>query len=67
MDEFPNTNGYSISWTQPYTVSMNPFYNTQHQSVHDEMIRILAVDHIVAHMTEYPEALAMIEEARHDR
>ena len=58
MDEFPNTNGYSFSWTQPYTVSMNPFYNTS--SVHDEMIRIEAVDNIVQNMLTYPAAEAII-------
>ena len=62
MDEFPYTNGYSFSWTQPYNVSMNPFY--QSQSVHDEMVRIEAVDNIIQNMLTYPDAEAILLKIR---
>ena len=49
---------FSTSWTQPYLpTSYNPFYqpSPEHAST-EEMIRINAVDNIVAEMTEYPDA-----------
>ena len=68
MDEFHNTNGYSFSWTQPYNVSINPFYTNYR--VRDEMIRIEAVDNIVQNMLTYPDAEAILnklmKENRHD-
>lgn len=68
MDEFRNIGGYSISWTQPYNVSMNPFYTNDR--VRDEMIRIEAVDNIVQNMLTYPDAEAILnklmKENRHD-
>jgi len=62
MDEFPNTNGYSFSWTQPYNVSANPFY--QDMAVHDELVRIEAVDNIVQNMLTYPDAEAILLKIR---
>jgi hypothetical protein len=53
-------NKWSInySWTQPYLpTSYNPFYQPSPEHVAtEEMIRINAVDNIVAEMTEYPDA-----------
>ena len=63
MAEFHNTNGYSFSWTQPYTVSMNPFYTNT--SVYDEMVRIAAVDNIVQSMLTYPDADAIMNKIRY--
>ena len=68
MAEFPNTNpfnGYSHSWTQPYLpTSYNPFYqpSPQHR-VEEELIRWDTVDACVLTMTEYPEALELINRA----
>ena len=46
------------SWTQPYLpTSYNPFYQPSPEYVAtEEMIRLNAVDNIVAEMTEYPDA-----------
>ena len=63
MAESPNTNGYSFSWTQPYSVSYNPFY--QNTTVRDEMIRIEAVDNIVQSMLTYPDADAIMNKIRY--
>lgn len=63
MDEFRNIGGYSISWTQPYTISMNPFYNTPSSS-HDEMIRIEAVDRLVESGLTHPEADRILNKLR---
>ena len=63
MDEFrnmPSNWSYSVSWTQPY----NAYYSSITPS-QEEMIRIDAVDRIVDAMTAYPQALQLIEEARH--
>jgi len=59
MDEFPNTNGYnmSYSWTQSYP-SLNPVYSSN--TVRDEMIRIECVDNIVQNQLTYPEAERII-------
>ena len=48
----------SYSWTQPYLpTSYNPFYQpSPEHAATEEMIRINAVDNIVAEMTEYPDA-----------
>ena len=69
MDEFPNTNGYSFSWTQPYTVSSNPFYQSRHLSIDEEMAKIEMVDRWVDSMLTYPDAEAIlkkIKEAKND-
>ena len=54
---------FNTSWTQPYLpTSYNPFY--QHSPEHaatEEMIRINAVDNIVAEMTEYPDAERLLK------
>lgn len=57
MDEFPNINGYSFSWTQSYP-SLNPVYSST--TVRDEMIRIECVDNIVQNMLTYPDAETII-------
>ena len=46
------------SWTQPYLpTSYNPFYQPSPEYVAtEEMIRLDAIDNIVAEMTEYPDA-----------
>jgi len=66
MDEFPNTNGYSFSWTQPYNsyygMSAGEIY--QDLTVREEMIRIEAVDNIVQNMLTYPDAEAILLKIR---
>jgi len=49
---------FNTSWTQPYLpTSYNPFYEpSPKHAATEEMIRIAAVDNIVAEMTEYPDA-----------
>jgi len=66
MDEFPNTNGYSYSWTQPYT-SLNAWFGSpqvqsvqQDRALETEMIRIECVDNIVQNMLTYPDAERII-------
>ena len=76
MDEFPNTNGYSFSWTQPYN-SLNAWFGSpqaqsaaQDRRVEEEMIRIEAVDNIIQNMLTYPDAEVILKkitkEQRHD-
>ena len=66
MDEFPNTNGYSFSWSQPYNsyygMSAGEIY--QDLTVREEMIRIEAVDNIVQNMLTYPDAEAILLKIR---
>ena len=54
--------GYSFSWTQPYSVSMNPFYSKS--SVADpimkEMAVIEAIDHLVDSGLTHPVADAIL-------
>ena len=59
MDEFK---GYSFSWTQPYSVSMNPFYSAP--SVADEMARLEMVDKWVDAMLTFPDAEAIMNKIR---
>ena len=57
------TINYSTSWTQPYLpTSYNPFYQpSPEHAATEEMIRINAVDNIVAEMTEYPDAERLLK------
>ena len=69
MDEFPNTNGYSFSWTQPYNISASPFYQSRHLSIDEEIAKIEMVDRWVDSMLTYPDAEAIlkkIKEAKND-
>lgn len=52
--------GYSFSWTQPYSV--NPFYqiNTKNHSIEKEMAVIEAVDHLVDSGLTHPVADAIL-------
>jgi mono/diheme cytochrome c family protein len=59
MDKFE---GYSFSWTQPYSVSMNPFYSKP--SVADEMARLEMVDKWVDAMLTFPDAEAIMNKIR---
>jgi len=64
MDEFPNTSGYSFSWTQPYLpTSYNPFYERK-VDVADEMTRLEMVDRWVDAMFAYPDAEEVLNKAR---
>jgi len=73
MDEFPNTRGYSVSWTQPYTTLNSWFASPQVTSlvrdaqVEEELIRIDAVDNIVQNMLTYPDADAIINKIKQKR
>jgi flagellar basal body rod protein FlgC len=53
---------FSTSWTQPYLpTNYNPFYQpSPEHAATEEMIRINAVDKIVAEMTDYPDAERML-------
>lgn len=51
-----NFEGYSFSWTQPYNVSMNPFYQKSELTVNEELERLNEVDDQVALMDSYPDA-----------
>jgi hypothetical protein len=54
-------NGYSFSWTQPYNVSMNPFYNQQNVDVENELARLDFLEEEIQQMTSYPDAEALIK------
>lgn len=65
MTDRPNMRGYSFTWTQPYSVSLNPFY----QSVSDaqlelELDRLDAVDVLVDEMLTYPDAERILNKIR---
>ena len=66
MAEFPNTNGYSFSWTQPYMpTSFNPFYErAQDLRVEEELDRLEAADRIVQNMLTYPDAERILNKIR---
>jgi hypothetical protein len=54
---------YSYSWTQPYTVSMNPLYQHNVDLAHE--LRVLEdIDRAVEAMDTYPDALAIIQKVR---
>ena len=59
MDEFPNINpakwSMNYSFTQPYTGWKSA------NKIHDEIIRLDAIDNIVQHMLTYPDAEAIIK------
>ena len=56
--KFPS---YSYSWTQPYNVSMNPFYRSvQDAQLELELDRLDAIDILVDEMLTYPDAEAII-------
>tara|TARA_E500000178_G_scaffold349209_1_gene405756 strand:- start:203 stop:409 length:207 start_codon:yes stop_codon:yes gene_type:complete len=64
MDEFPNTNGYSFKWTQPYLpVSYNPFYERK-TDIAEEMARIEMVDNWVNAMLTFPDAERILNKIR---
>ena len=65
MAKYPNTTpfkGISTSWTQPYLpTNYNPFYEPSPEHVVTvELIKLNEIDKQVEAMTEYPEALALI-------
>jgi len=58
-----NNWNYSFSWTQPYTVSMNPLYQKTVDLAHE--LRVLEdIDRAVANMDSYPEAEAIIQKVQ---
>lgn len=63
MDEFPNINGYKITWTQPYTISTNQFYHST-GSVDDEIKRLEMIDRWVDAMLTYPDADAILKKIK---
>ena len=66
MDEFPNTNGYSFTWTQPYLpTSYNPFYERK-VDVAEEMAKIKMVDNWVDAMLTYPDAERILKKLKDD-
>jgi hypothetical protein len=57
--------GYSFSWTQPYEVSYNPFYQSvQDAQLEAELDRLDAVDVLVDEMLTYPDAEAIMNKIR---
>lgn len=57
----PKWSGYSISWTQPYSVSMNPFYSkTSAADLMKEIAVIEAIDHLVESGLTHPVADAIL-------
>jgi len=64
MDEFPNTNGYSFTWTQPYQpTSYNPFYERK-TDIAEQMARIEMVDNWVNAMLTFPDAERILNKIR---
>ena len=64
MDEFPNTNGYSFTWTQPYLpTSYNPFYKRK-TDIAEQMARIEMVDNWVNAMLTFPDAERILNKIR---
>ena len=70
MDEFRNTRGYSVNWTQPYT-TLNSFFGSpqvtslvRNAQVEEELIRIDAVDNIVQNMLTYPDAEVILNKIK---
>lgn len=63
----PN-NKWSVNytWSQPYTVSMNPYYQTitQQMTVAHELQRLDDIDRAVQNMLTYPDAEAIINKLR---
>lgn len=45
----------SYSWTQPYNISMNPFYQNNELTVNEEMERLNEIDDQVMLMQSYPD------------
>ena len=61
----PKWNGYSISWTQPYSVSMNPFYAPGSASeLMKEIAVIEAIDRLVDSGLTHPEADRILNKLR---
>jgi len=54
-------NGYSFSWTQPYNVSMNPFYQKSELTVKEELERLNEIDDQVSLMDSYPDAEKLLK------
>jgi predicted CoA-binding protein len=53
--------GYSFSWTQPYSVSMNPFYQHNELTVQEELERLEEIDDRVSLMDSYPDAEKLLK------
>lgn len=70
MDDVPNTNGYSFSWTQPYT-SLNSFFQSKavqdrvnDLTIEEQLDKIEMVDRWVDAMLTYPDADAIMNKIR---
>ena len=60
-DRKPSEYSYSFSWTQPYPSWSNPIVQV---NVMNELARMDFLEEQVQAMTEYPDALAIIEKVR---
>lgn len=62
MTDRRNTTGsWTYSFTQPYTVSMNPLYGMDRQiGVAQELKRLEEIDTLVDNMLTFPEAEAIL-------
>lgn len=61
MDKKPSEYSYSFSWTQPYPSWPNPIVQV---NTMNELARMDFLEEQVQAMTEYPDALAIIEKVR---
>ena len=62
MDQKNNYN-YNInySWTQPYNISMNPFYQNNELTTNEEIERLNEIDDQVMLMNSYPDAEKLLK------
>lgn len=60
-DRKPSEYSYSFSWTQPYPSWPNPIVQV---NVMNELARMDFLEEQIQAMTEYPDALAIIEKVR---
>ena len=57
----------SYSWTQPYHVSMNPFYQIEKRLNVDEILNIYdEIEHIIENMDNYPDAENLIAKIKNN-
>ena len=59
--------GYSFSWTQPYNVSMNPFYQNNKLTIKEELERLDEIDDQVMLMDSYPDAEKILKKILDDK
>jgi len=64
-DDWNEYSKWTYSFTQPYNVSMNPFYQpTQAAHLEAELDRLDAIDVLVDNMLTYPDAEVIMNKIR---